>query len=438
MWPSKRKKAREGDVRMRFCVIGAGSGGRACAAYISSKGHQVSLYNRSYMRIRSIKKKGGIEAKGALNGFFRLGLVTQDLNMAVKNADVIMIVTPASAHKELAEKIAPVLSNNQIIVLNPGRTFGSVEVKRIIENKRKDIFLIVGETQTLLFTARELPENGVNIIKIKDSVSFSSFPGQHIYKASDRLMDIFPQLDPTDNYLEVTLNNIGMLLHPAISLLNAGMIDFGKNFKFYREGATSRVCKVLEWVEFEINEIFKKLGLQQFRYYKWARKAYGVEAISTFEALQKIEAYSDINAPDNLITRYFTEDVPTGLVPITSLGSFLNIPTPTIHSIIQLSSILCNVDFRQIGRTIEKLELSEFLLNHLRKLKIVEEELKGYYTVKRILSKPRSFKICSHCETLNSFDKKSCWLCSLKDFRALEEEDLIKYIDKKEKTLIRA
>lgn len=349
-----------------------------------------------------------------------------------------MIVTPASAHKDIAENITPFLSNNQIIVLNPGRTFGSVEFKRIIEKKRKYLSIIVGETQTLLFTARELPENGVNIIKIKDSVSFSTFPSTHIYKACDRLMGIFPQFDPTDNYLEVTLNNIGMLLHPAISLLNAGMIDFGKNFKFYREGATYKVCKILEWVEFEINEIFKKLGLQQFRYYKWAKKAYGVEATSTFEALQKIEAYSDINAPDKLINRYFTEDVPTGLVPLTSLGSFLNVPTPTIHSIIQLSCILCNIDFRQIGRTIEKLELSEFLLNHLRELKIEEEELKGYYTTKRILSKPRRFKICCHCETLNSFDKKTCWLCSFKDFRALEEDDLIKYKKKKEKSLIRA
>ncbi len=124
---------------MKFCVIGAGFGGRAFAAYLSSKGHHVSLYNRSYTRISSIKQKGGIEAKGALDGFFHLELVTQNLKLAVKNADVIMVVTPASAHKELAEKIAPVLSNNQIIVLNPGRTFGSVEFKRTIEKNKTNI-----------------------------------------------------------------------------------------------------------------------------------------------------------------------------------------------------------------------------------------------------------------------------------------------------------
>jgi len=427
----------EGDIIMRFCVIGAGSGGRAFAAYISSKGHPVSLYNRSFTRISSIKQEGGIEVEGALEGFFHLELVTQNLQMAVKDVDIIMVVIPASAHKALAKKLAPFLSDNQLIVLNPGRTFGSAEFKRIIEKKRKYLSIIVGETQTLLFTARELPKNGVNIIKIKDSVNLSTFPGKHVYDAGDKLMDVFPQFDPTDNYLEVTLNNIGMLLHPAISLLNAGMIDFGKDFKFYREGATSNVCRILEWVEFEVNEIFKKLGLKQFRFYKWAKQAYGVDATSTFEALQKVEAYKDINAPDELITRYFTEDVPTGLVPIISLGAFLNVPTPTIHSIIHLSSILCNVDFRRIGRTLENLKLSEFLINHLKERKMLEEELKGYYTVERILLKPRRFKICSHCETLNLCDNESCWLCSLKDFRELDEEDLKQIKNKKAKALIR-
>ena len=244
---------------MRFCVIGAGSGGRAFAAYISSKGFPVSLYNRSYSRISSIIRKGGIKAQGALEGFFPLELITQNLKLAIKDADVIMVVIPASAHKSIAKKLSSLLSNNQIIILNPGRTFGSVEVKGIIDKKNRKNFNKIGETQTLLFTSRELAGNEVNIITIKDTVNFSTFPGKFTYLVYEMLKDVFPQVIPVDNYLEVTLNNIGMLLHPAISLLNAGMMDFGKKFKFYKEGATPRVCEVLENIELELNEIFLQL-----------------------------------------------------------------------------------------------------------------------------------------------------------------------------------
>jgi opine dehydrogenase len=245
-------------------VIGAGSGGRAFAAYLSSKGHSVSLYNRSYSRIHAIKQKGGIQTIGSLEGFFPIDLITQDLRLAVEDTDVVMVVIPASAHKNLAKKLASILTMNQIVILNPGRTFGSVEFKRIIDSKGK-YFVKVGETQTLLFTSRQLTENKVNIIKIKDSVNFSTFPEQYTQQVYDMLKDIFPQFNAVNNYLEVTLANIGMLLHPAISLLNAGMMDIGKRFKFYKEGASSKVCKILENIESELNEIFKILDIKYLK-----------------------------------------------------------------------------------------------------------------------------------------------------------------------------
>jgi len=360
---------------LRFCVIGAGSGGRAFAAYLSSRGYSVNLYNRSFSRISDIKRKGGIQSIGALKGFYPIDITTQNLELAVKNAHVILIVTPAFAHKEIAKNLAPYLRDGQIIILNPGRTFGAVEFSKIIEKERGVIPIFVGETQTLLFTSRELPGNKVNIIRIKDSVNLSTFPDKYTYLIHDILKDVFPQFVPVDDYLEVTLNNIGMLLHPAISLLNAGAMDFGRKFKFYKEGATSRVCQILEQIEFEINEIFDKLGLKHLNFSKWAKKSYGIRTNSIFDAIQKIKAYKDIYAPTQLITRYFTEDVPTGLVALSSLGTFLDVKTPTIDSIIHLTSILCGMDFFKTGRTIEQLGIENLIEEKLHANELLSEEI---------------------------------------------------------------
>lgn len=360
---------------MRFCVIGAGSGGRAFAAYLSSKGYPISLYNRSFSRLIEIQRKGGIETSGELQGFFPIDLVTQDLKLAMKDADIIMVVTPAYAHRDIASKISPYLEDDQLIILNPGRTFGSIEFLRIIESKRGNIPVFISETQTLLFTSRELEGNRVNIIKIKNSVNFSTFPDKYTDLIYAILKDIFPQLNPVDDYLEVSLNNIGMVLHPAISLFNAGTMDFGKNIKFYKEGATPQICQVLEEIQVELNEIFSKLGLRQLRFEKWANESYGVNASCIYDAIQKIDAYKDINAPNQLITRYFTEDVPTGLVPIASLGRFLGLRTPTIDSIIQLSSILCGINFLNEGRTIEKLQLKSYLRKRIYKTELLTKGL---------------------------------------------------------------
>ncbi|TFF96995.1 MAG: NADP transhydrogenase subunit alpha [Promethearchaeota archaeon] len=368
---------------MNFCVIGAGSGGRAFAAYLSSKGHSVSLYNRSYHRISAIQQKGGIEATGELKGFFPIQTVTQDLELAVRDAEIIFVVTPAFAHKNIAKKIAPYLKNGQVIILNPGRTFGSVEFLRIIEKIRGNLTIFIGETQTLIFTSRKLSGNRVKIIKIKNEVKFSTFPEIYIEFIYDLLKDTFPQLIPNEDYLELTLNNIGMLLHPTISLFNAGSMDFGREFKFYKQGATQRVCKVLEEVENELFEIFSILGLKYVPFEEWARGCYGIKAKCIHEAIQKVEAYQDINAPHNLITRYFTEDVPTGLVPISSLARFLGIKTPTIDSIIQLSGVLCGINFLEGGRSIEDLKIKDYLRERIYHAAILSDK---YIVSERIRS----------------------------------------------------
>jgi len=423
---------------MRFCVIGAGSGGRAFAAYVASKGHDVSLYNRSYYRIADIKRKGGIEAFGALEGFYSIDLITHNIGFALNDSDIILVVTPASAHKSIAKSIAPFLRDGQVIFLNPGRTFGAVEVHRVLEKKRPELSVFIAEAQTLLFTCRADEENGVNILKIKDSVNFATFPDKYVHDVCDIIEEVFPQLHPIDDYLEVTLNNIGMLLHPAITLFNAGMMDYGKEFKFYSEGATSKVCQVLEMIELEINTIFNLLGIQQLRFHKWASKSYGIEANSIHEAIQKIGAYKPVKAPDQLITRYLTEDVPTGLVPISSLGTFLNVETPTIDSIIYLTSLLCGIEFKKNGRTMQELDLYDYFIDHMKNIQIREEEKEGLFSIERILNNYHEFKVCLHCGKINYHKNNLCWVCRLKDFRSAKESDLTELQSQKEKTIIRA
>jgi opine dehydrogenase len=360
---------------MKFCVIGAGNGGRAFAVYLSSKGHPVNLYNRSYSRIAEIKKKGGIKSTGEIKGFFKMEKVTQRLDYAVEDADVILIVTPASAHKSIAEKISPFLTKDQIILLNPGRTFGAIEFLKTIQDQNGSFPIFVAETQTLLFTSRQLKKNRVQILKIKNKVLFSAYPEKQTFFVYDTLKEIFPQLSPAEDYLMMTLTNIGMLLHPTLSVLNSGMMEIGRPFKFYSEGATERTCGVLEQIEFEINQIFQKLGLKRYSFCKWAQNSYGVKGNSIYNSIKDIEAYKDIDAPNQLKTRYITEDVPTGLVPIKSLGEILQVHTPVIDSILTLSSILIGIDFEQHGRTIENLDIIDYILNK-GKIEIPIEKLR--------------------------------------------------------------
>ena len=374
---------------MKFCVIGAGNGGCALAAYLSAKGYTVNLFNRTFSNISPIMRKGAITVTGEIKGSFPIELVTINLRRAVEGANIILIATPASSHKQIALKIARYLTQDQIIILNPGRCFGALEFYNTIKKKRKDITVYVAETQTLIFTCRKTSETEVDIIKIKESVDFCAFPESDNSIIYDIVKEIFPQFNLLDDYLEVTLNNIGMLIHPAIALFNASPIDGKRQFLFYRDGATKRICELIENIQLELSSIFQNLGVSQINICKWAKNAYGVDSNDIYSAFQSIKEYGNISAPQELATRYFLEDVPTGLVSMSSLGKTLGIKTPIIDSIINLSSILCGIDFKITGRNVNNLEI----LDYIRQRKITNlmngvnrELINEFIDIERIFS----------------------------------------------------
>jgi len=57
-----------------------------------------------------------------------------------------------------------------------------------------------------------------------------------------------------------------------------------------------------------------------------------------------------------------------GLVPMSSLGDRLNVPTPTINALINLACALHGTDCWREGRTLEKLGLSALNVEQIRSL----------------------------------------------------------------------
>ena len=136
---------------MKVAVLGAGCGGQAIAGYLSSTGHDVNLYNRSVERIVPLMADPKIELDGAIESVGRLNKVTTNAPEAVSDTDLIMIVTTATGHKDIAANIAPYLDDGQTIVLNPGRTFGALEFITTLLENGCEADINVAEANTLIY-----------------------------------------------------------------------------------------------------------------------------------------------------------------------------------------------------------------------------------------------------------------------------------------------
>ncbi len=358
--PGRVAFRKEPDVARKptFAVIGAGCGGLAVAGNLALAGYDVALYNRSCGRITPFRDRGSVELEGEFRGTGKLSYIGTDLAMALADRDVVMIVTTATGHRPLAERMAPHLRNGQIILLNPGRTFGALEVWHVLRERGCTADVIVGEANTLIYVSRVTVPGRAIIKAVKREVSISAVSADNTPYLLERLREAYPQFVPAPSFLTTSLGNIGAVFHPTIALLNKDRILAGIPFDFYTAGVTRRTARFLERVDDEVQTLAKALDSRALSVTEWLNSRYGLERADIHTMLHSNPSYQNIKAPTTLDHRYLREDIPTGLVPISAVASALGIETPAIDHLIDEGSLALGRDFREEGRTLAKLGLS--------------------------------------------------------------------------------
>ena len=353
----------------KYAVIGAGCGGQAIAGYLASIGFDVTLYNRSSIRIKPIQRRGYIDLTGELKGRGKLSYAGTDIATALADRDIIMVVVTANAHKALARKMAPYLRDGQIIVLNPGRTCGALEVEYILRKSGCKADVIVAEANTLIYAVRVIKPGVAAIKGVKKKVAISALHAADTARVVAKLRAAYPQFIPAASFLETSFGNIGAIFHPAITLLNMDRIRAKTPFDFYTDGVTRKVAHFIEQVDNEVQDVANALGTKRLSVTAWLRSRYGLKLSDIYTMIRSNRTYQGIKAPTTLNNRYLWEDIPTGLVSIASFANAVGVRTKAIDTLIEQGCSVLNRDFWEEGRTYKKLGLSrKTLIPDLRKM----------------------------------------------------------------------
>jgi opine dehydrogenase len=354
---------------IRYTVIGAGHGGKAMAAHLALMGFEVTLYNRSPEHIAAIKTRGGITLgsyEAGPNGFGQLAYVTSNMEEALQDSQVVMVVVPATAHRDIARTAAAHLRDGQIVILNPGRTLGALEFRKVLDDHDCTAEVIIAEAQSFIYASRSEGPAQARIFRIKDAVPLAALPALDTGKVLEAINPAYPQFIDGVNVLETSLNNIGAIFHPAISLLNAGWIESsGGNFQFYLDGVTPTVARIVEVLDRERVTIASALGIRAITACEWLRMAYNTKGDNLYEAIHNQPGYRGINAPPTLKHRYLTEDIPSSLVTFASLAQRYGVSVRCMESIIRLACIAHSTDYWHHGRTLDRLGIEKFSVSEL-------------------------------------------------------------------------
>jgi len=355
---------------MKVSVLGSGNGALATAADWALNGHDVNIYDFEKYKstLDFIKAQGGIYALGDFEGFAKLSYVGTDIQKAIDGSDVIIAVGPAYSSEPFANALKDYICNDQIYIISPGSSGGALLTKKIFEKCVNARDVIIAETATLPYAARIMKPGTVKIhLKLVGGLYLSAIPFSRTDEALSCFRQVYPFTKAGENIFRTILQNANPIIHPAVTVMNAPLIERIKgDFCFYEEGVTPATGRVIEVMDLERIEIGRALGLSVIADPELGvQQGYMAEANYT-TGYTTAPGFKGIRAQENLQHRYLDEDVGYGLVFMAELANSIGVKTPMMDSIILMASVIAERDYR--GEALRTLEGIGYTVEEVHKL----------------------------------------------------------------------
>ncbi len=108
------------------------------------------------------------------------------------------------------------------------------------------------ETATLTYACRMQGPAAVAVYNVVSEVQFAALPATRTGELRGRVAEIFPAIVGAESIFETGMRNLNAVEHPAQALLNAGRVEHTRgDFRFYLDGTTPSVARVIEHVDAE-------------------------------------------------------------------------------------------------------------------------------------------------------------------------------------------
>jgi opine dehydrogenase len=355
---------------LRIAVIGGGHGSHAAAIELIEKGHDVRWWQRS------------AAARGALSADARLTVTdsrgTRALSLpplparltdAVRGAELIVIPLPATTHADLAARLAPLLEDDQVVLLCPG-TFGTMifanELARVAPERR----VVFAETGTLPYLVRRHGDGRVVISAYATRLPTGVYPATEARHALRVLRAAYPSIEAAGDALSGALMNAGPIIHPPLILMNAGPLEHLPAWDIHNEGTQPAIRRVTDALDAERIAIREALGYDAPHFplgdhyredgdeWMYGRRAHR-QLVKSGDWREKIDLLSH---------RYMVEDTLLGLSLLTSVGRLAKVPTPVAGGLLAIAEAVTGQETATYGRTLASLGFDGLSVEDLKRL----------------------------------------------------------------------
>ncbi len=322
---------------MKISVIGGGNIGTLMAAEFAHRGHNTTMYTSKPQDWS--KSIAVFDAADNLLFNAELFDITNNLKLAVSNAEIIFITFPAEMFANIAKQLLPHIRAGQKIGIVPGSGGAEFAFKPLIDKGA-----VLFGLQRVHSIAR-LKEKGKSVYMLgrKKELQIAAIPFDKSHEIADNLnslLDMPSVILP--NYLSVTLTPSNPILHTT--RLCSMFKDYAEGSVYpeqilFYESWTDDSSQLLIECDAELQFLCERipLDLSKVVSLKAHYESFTAEAMTA--KISGIAAFKGITTPmvktangwlPDFNSRYFTSDFCFGLKIIKDIAELFKIETPKI------------------------------------------------------------------------------------------------------------
>ena len=350
---------------MRVAIIGSGGIGRGYFAYLTSQGHHPILWSPSGAAQADFTDTATLDVTGQLETSFQPA-ISRNCAEAVEGAEAIIIAVPANGFRAVLDLLVPHLTNDQTVIISSHCSFAALYLHRQLTQRGLDLPVVAWATTAL--TARKSGPRSVHISGVRSKLDVATLPIRHASTGLSVCRRLFgDRFEQRQDILAIMLSNLNPPGHMASMLGNLTRAELGEDWPNYGS-ITQGVGRIIDAMDVERLALARAFGVAVRSVQEHYLHSFGVEPGPVDKMAAAVyRKRPELLGPKTLNTRFITEDVPFGLVPLETLGIIAGIPLPLHQAGIALFNAICARDFRAENDLLPLLNLQALDISALRR-----------------------------------------------------------------------
>src|SRR5688572_21614626 len=354
----------------KVAVIGntARAIGAVCASDFTLSGHEVrfAVFPEQKDQLPELRKAGGFTVEGDAQhliskktGFAKLAKICDTTAEALKGAEAVLIEVDMRQLEKKVGAMIPEFARGAVVHVQSHGYWPAARLTPLLRKAGREDVIVTeapAPTHAARFSGTVVTPKG-----LRKGIQVATVPASRSQEALAALKPLFPDFSAASSVLQTGLENLNLIVHPAmvlpaVSMMERAKLD-GKKFAFYQDGVVPAAGVLGDALDAERKRVCEAYGVEHTPMAKAIEQYYGYRSNTFYEAMQNPVYKSFPPFQPDIWRVWASDDLRYAVVPCVQLADQAGIAVPLHRAFAEIIGVLLEIDAWTSGPSLADMDL---------------------------------------------------------------------------------